>query len=154
MENTETLTDASKEVGLEINAQKTKYMLLSRHQDAGQNRDMEIANRSFEIGKDRTDQNLMQEEIKAGMNSGNAYYHSVQNLLSSRVLSKNVKFRIHKTIMLPVVLYRCETCSLTLREEHRLRIFENRLLRRIFGWKRDEVMGGWRKQHNKEFRDL
>jgi hypothetical protein len=62
--------------------------------------------------------------------------------------------RIHKTIILPVVLYECETRSLTLREEHGLRVFENRVLRRIFGLKRDEVTGGWRKLHNKEFRDL
>jgi hypothetical protein len=59
-----------------------------------------------------------------------------------------------KTIILPVVLYGCETWSLSLREEHRLRVFENRVLRRIFGSKRDEVMGGWRKLHNEELRDL
>jgi hypothetical protein len=59
-------------------------------------------------------------------------------------------FKIYKTIILPVVLYRCETLSLTIREEHRLRVFENRVLRRIFGPKRDEVSGGWRKLHNEE----
>jgi hypothetical protein len=59
--------------------------------------------------------------------------------LSSRLLSKNLKIRIYKTIMLPVVRYGCETWSLTLREEHRLRVFENRVLRRIFGPKWDEV---------------
>jgi hypothetical protein len=57
-------------------------------------------------------------------------YHSVQNLLSSRLLSKNIKIRIYRTIILPVVLYGCETWSLTLREEYRLRVFENRVLRR------------------------
>jgi hypothetical protein len=62
--------------------------------------------------------------------------------------------RIYKTIILPVILYGCKTWSLTLREEHRLRIFENKVLRRIFGPKRDEVMGRWRKLHNEEFRDL
>jgi hypothetical protein len=61
--------------------------------------------------------------------------------LSSRLLSKNVKVKIYKTIILPVVLYGCETWSLTLRDKHRLRVFENRVLRRIFGPKRDEVMG-------------
>jgi hypothetical protein len=81
-----------------------------------------------------TNQNLIQEEIKKRQNSGNACYHSVQNLLSSSLLLKNVKIRIYKTIILPVVLYGCETWSLTLREEHRLRLFENRMLRRIFGW--------------------
>jgi hypothetical protein len=82
------------------------------------------------------------------------YYHSVQNLLSSSLLSKNVKIRIYKTVILPVVLYGCETWSLTLREEHRLRMFENRVLRRIFGLKRDVVTGEWRKLHNEELRDL
>jgi hypothetical protein len=67
----------------------------------------------------------------------------VQNLLSSHLLSKNVKIRIYKTIILSVLLYRCETWSLTLREEYRLRMFENRVLRRIFGPKRDEVTGEW-----------
>jgi hypothetical protein len=73
----------------------------------------------------------------------------VQNLLSSRLLSKNIKIRINKIIILPVVLYGCETWSLTLREEHRLRV-ENRVLRRIFGPKRDELTGDWRKLHNEE----
>jgi hypothetical protein len=78
----------------------------------------------------------------------------VQNLLSSRLLPKNLKIRIYKTIILPVVLYWCETWSLTLREEHRLRVFENRVLRRIYGPKGDEVAGEWRKLHNEELRDL
>jgi hypothetical protein len=74
--------------------------------------------------------------------------------LSSRLLSKNVKVRIYKTIILPVVLYGCETWSLTLKEERRLRVFENRVLRRIFGPKRDEETGGWRKLHNEELHNL
>jgi hypothetical protein len=77
-----------------------------------------------------------------------------KNLLSSRLLSKNVKIRIYKTITLPVVLYGCETLSLTLREEHRLRVFENRVLRKIFGPKRGEVIGGWKKLHNEELHNL
>jgi hypothetical protein len=80
---------------------------------------------------------LIQEEIKRRLNSGNAFYHSVQNLLSSRLLSKYVNVRSYKTIILPVVLYGCETWSPTLREEHKLRVFENRVLR-IFGPKRDK----------------
>jgi hypothetical protein len=84
---------------------------------------------------------LTQEEIKRRLNSGNACYHSVQKLLPSRPLSKNVKIRIYKTIILSVVLYGCQTWSLTLREEHRLGVFENRVLRRIFEPKRDEVTG-------------
>jgi sorting nexin-29 len=106
--NTETLTDASKEVGLEINVEKTKYMLLSRYQNVRQNRNTKIANRSFEnvsqfkyFGTTVTNQNLIQEEIKRRLNSGNSCYHSVQNLLSSHLLSKNLKIRICKTIILP-----------------------------------------------------
>jgi hypothetical protein len=73
----------------------------------------------------------------------------MQNLLSSSLLSKNVKIKIYRTIILPVVLYGCESWSLTLREECRLRVLENRVLRRIFGPKRDEVTGEWRRLHNK-----
>jgi hypothetical protein len=87
---------------------------------------------------------VIQEEIKRRLNSGNACYHSVQNL----------KIRIYKTIILPMDQYGCETWSLTLREEHRLRVFENRMLRRILGPKKDEVTGEWRKLHNEELRDL
>jgi hypothetical protein len=146
--NAETLIDASKGVGLEINVDKTKYMLISRHQNVGRNRDLKIANISFEnvsqfkyLETTVTNQNLIQEEIKRRLNSGNTCYHSVQNLLSSRLLSKNLKIRIYKTIILPVVLYGCETWSLTLREEYGLRMFEIRVLRKIFGLKRDEVTG-------------
>jgi hypothetical protein len=74
--------------------------------------------------------------------------------LSSHPLSRDVKVKICKTVILQVVLYGCETWSLTLREEHRLRVFENRVLRRIFGPKRDEVTGEWRKLHNEELRNL
>ena len=79
---------------------------------------------------------------------------SVQNLLSSSLLSQNLKFIIYRTIILPVVLYGCENWSLTLREERRLRVFENRVLRRIFGPKRDGVKREWRKLHNAELNDL
>ena len=78
----------------------------------------------------------------------------MQNLLSFSLLSKNLKIKIYGTIILPVVLYGCETWSLTLREEHRLRVFENRVFRRIFGPKRDGVTGEWRKLHNEELNDL
>ena len=84
----------------------------------------------------------------------NACYHSVQKLLSSRLLSKNLKIKIYRTIILPVVLYGCEAWSLTLREERKLRVFENMVLRRIFGPRRDEVMGEWRRLHNKELNDF
>jgi len=74
--------------------------------------------------------------------------------LSSSLLPKNLKIKIHRTIILPVILYGCETWSLTLREERRLRVSENRMLRRIYGPKRDEVTGEWRKLHNEELNDL
>jgi hypothetical protein len=85
------------------------------------------------LGTTLTDQNYTHEEMKSRQYSGNACYHSVQSLLSSRLLSRSLKVKIYKTIVLPVVLYGCETWSLTLREGHRLRIFENRVLRRISG---------------------
>ena len=78
----------------------------------------------------------------------------MQNLLSSSLLSINVKIKIYRTIKLPVVFYGCETWSLTLREEHTMRVFENRVLRRIFGPKRDAVIMEWRKLHNNELNDL
>jgi len=104
------------------------------------------------LGTTLQNQNSIQEEIKSRLKSGNACYYSAQNLLSSRLLSKNLKIKIYRTIILPVVLYGCETWSLSLREERRLRLFENRVLRRIFGPKRDEVTGKWRKVHNEELR--
>jgi hypothetical protein len=78
----------------------------------------------------------------------------MQNILSSSLLYKNIKIKIYRALMSPFVLCGCETWSLTLREERRLRVFENRVLRRIFGPKRDEVTGEWRKLHDEEFDDL
>jgi hypothetical protein len=96
------------------------------------------------LGTTITNQNLIEEEIKRRFNSGNACYHSVQNLLSSRLLSKNIKIIVYKTTILLVVLYEFEIWSLTLREEHGLKVFEIMVLRRIFGLERDKVTGGWR----------
>jgi len=78
----------------------------------------------------------------------------VQNLLSSRLLSKNLKIKICRIIILAVDLYGCETWSLTLREERKLRLFENMVLRGIFGPRRKEVTGEWRRLHNEELSDL
>jgi hypothetical protein len=115
---------------------------------AGQRHSIKIANRCFAdvakfvyLGTTLTDQNCMHEEVKSRLHLGNACYHLVQSLLSSRLLSMSVKVKIYKTIILPFVLYGCETWSLALMEEHRLRVFENRVRRRIFGPKRDEVTG-------------
>jgi hypothetical protein len=127
--NTETLIDASKEVGLEINAEKTKCMLLSHHQNVGQNRDIKIANRSFEnvallryLGAAVAKQNMVQEEIKRRLISD--MLATIQcRTFCVLVCCIKTKIRIYKTIILPVVLYGCETWSLTLREEQRLRVF-------------------------------
>ena len=99
-------------------------------------------------------QNSIQEEFKSRLKSGNACYHSVQNLLSSSLLSKNIKIKIYRIIMLSVVLYGCDTWSLTLREECRLRVVENRVQRKIFGTKRDGVTGEWRKLQDEELNYL
>jgi len=106
------------------------------------------------LGTTITNQNSIQEEIKSKLKSGIACSYLVQKLLSSKLLSKNLQIKIYKTIILPFVLYGCETWLLTLREECKLRVFENRVLRRIFGCKSDEVTGEWKKQHNEELNDL
>jgi hypothetical protein len=135
-------------------------MLMSGSRKRGQIYSINIAYRSFEnVAKFKflatlSDQNHMHEEIKSRINSGNACYDSVQRLLSSRLLSRNLKVKIYKTIILPVVLYESDTWSLTLKEEPRLRVFENRVLRRIFGPKRYEVTGEWIKLHNGELHSL
>jgi hypothetical protein len=100
--NKETSIDASKKVDLEVNTEKTKYMLLSCNHNVGQNNDLKMANRSFENVRQFkpfgtvTNENLSQEEIKRRMNSGNACNHSVQNILSCCLMSKNVNIKIYK----------------------------------------------------------
>jgi hypothetical protein len=96
--------DASKETGLEVNSEKTKYMFMSRHQTAGHSNYMKVANKSFEkvakikyLGATLMDQNCIHEEIRSRLNSGNACYHAVQNLSSSHLVSRNVKIKIYKT---------------------------------------------------------
>ena len=101
------------------------------------------------LGTTLTNQNSIREEIKSRLKSGNACYHSPQNLL----LSKNLKIKIYRIIILPVVLYGCETWSLTLREERRLKVSENSVLR-IFEPKSEEVRGEWIKLHNDELNGL
>jgi len=123
---------------------------MSRDQNAGRSHNIKIGNSSFErveqfkyMGTTLTNQNSIQEEIKCRFKSRKACYHSVQNLSPSILLSRKIK--IYRTIILYVVLYWRENWSLTLREERRLRLFENRVLRRILWSKRDEVTVEWRK---------
>jgi hypothetical protein len=105
--NTEALAVASKEFGLEANADKTKYTVMSRDQNAGRNYNIQTDKKFFErvehfryLGTNLTNQNCIQEEIKTSLKSGNACYHSVQKLLSSTLLSKNIKIKIYRTIIL------------------------------------------------------
>jgi hypothetical protein len=138
--NAETLVDATREIGLEVSADKTKYMVMSREQNAGRIHSARIDNSTFErvlivsiFGNNFNKSKFYYGRFKSRLRSGNVCYYSVQNLLSSRLLSKNLKIKVYRIIILPVVLYGCETWSLTLREEKRLRLFENKLLRKIFG---------------------
>ena len=142
-ENAEIFIKASKDIGLEVNSEKTKYMITSFHQNVIQNQDIVIENLSFEnvekfryLGVTVTNTNDMHEEIKHRINMGNAFYYSHEKVLSSRLLSKKLKVKTYKTIILSVVLYGSETWNPPMRVEHRLRVFENKIpvgiLRKIF----------------------
>jgi hypothetical protein len=108
-ENSETLLDASRDIGLEIKAEKTKYMIMSRHPNSGQNQSTRIANEAFEnvekfkyLGTTLTNENDVHDEIKSRLNSGSACYHSVQNLVFPSQVKK-LKIKIHRIVILPVV---------------------------------------------------
>ena len=150
-ESTDCVVVTSKDIRIEVNVDKTKYMVIPRDQKAGRSHSMKTDNSSFQrveqfkyLGTN-LNQNSIQEEIKSRSKSWNACDHSVQNLLLFRLLSENMKIKIYRSLILPVALYGRDTWSLTLREESRLRVFENMILRRIFGPKRDEVIGEWKK---------
>jgi len=115
--NTESLVAASKENGLEVNSDKSKYVIVSRDQNARQCHNIKNDDSFFErmeefkyLGTTLKNQNSIQEEIKSRLKSGNACYHSVQNLLSSSSLSKNMKIKIYITIILPFIWCGCEAC--------------------------------------------
>jgi len=136
-------------------------MVMSGDQNAGQSHNIKFHYSSFErveqlkyLGITLTYQNSIRKEIKSSFKWGSTCYHSVQNLLSPSLLSKNVKSNIYNTIILPAVLYECGTWSLALREERRLSVFENRVLRRIFGPKINEITGERRKLHDEELYEL
>jgi hypothetical protein len=139
---------ASKEISLRVNADKTQYMVMFHEENARKNHNTETGNKSFEmveqfqcLGTALTNQNCIHEKIKSRLRSGNACYHLVQSVLSSSLLSKNIKIKLQRNIIFPVVLYGCETWSLTLREECRLMVFKNRVLRELFGYEVDRVPG-------------
>jgi hypothetical protein len=110
------LLEANMDVGLEVNTEKAKYMAVSCHQNAGQNHNSLVANKSFKsvarfkyLRTKVTDQNFIYREIKSKLNSGNACCHSVQRLLSSCLLSNSLEIKMHKTIILLLLCYGCET---------------------------------------------
>jgi hypothetical protein len=139
---------ASKKISLRVNADKTQYMVMFHEENTGKNHNTETGNKSFEmveqfqcLGTALTIQNCIHEQIKSRMRSGNACCHLVQSLLSSSLLSKNIKIKLHRNIIFSVVLYGCETWLLTPREECRLTVFKNRVLRELFGYEVDRVPG-------------
>jgi len=130
---------------------------MSPDQNAGRSHNIMIDNINFErvehfkyLGKVLTDKNFIHEEIKSRLKSGNACSHSMKNILSSSLLSKVYKVKIYKNALLHIVLCGCENRSPTLREKRRLRVFVSRMLRRIFGPKRDKITWKWRKLYNEE----
>jgi hypothetical protein len=150
--NAEALVLANKEIGLEANAEETKYMVMSRNQNAGQNHNIKTDSKPFErveqfkyLVTTITNRKSNHEEIKSRLKSGNACYHVVKNLLSSMLLSKNAKIRVYRTVVLPVFFMGVKLCL-----SHCGRVFENRVLMRMFGPNRDEATGEWRRLHNKE----
>ena len=136
-------------------------MITSRRQNVTQNQNIVIGNLAFEnvekfryLGVTVTNTNDIREEFKSRINMGNACYYSLEKMLSSRLLSKKLKVNTYKIIILPVVLYGCATWSLTLREEHRFRDLENKVLRMILGVRKTEITGEWRKIHKAELHAL
>jgi sorting nexin-29 len=138
--NTEALLVATKENGLELNADEIKHMVMPRDQNAGQNHNVKTDNKFFERVREfkylettLSNPNSIQEGIKSTWNSMNACYIWGQNVFPSSLLSKNLKIKVHRTVILLVVLYGREKWLLTLREEYRLRVFENSVLRKRLG---------------------
>ena len=129
-------------------------MITSRQQIIVLNQNIVIENLSFKnveklkyLGVIVTNKNDIREEIKRRINMYNTFYYSLEKILSTHVLSRKLEVNTYKTIILPVALYGCGTWSLTLKEEHRLSVFENKVLRKIFWAKTDEITGEWRNLH-------
>jgi hypothetical protein len=158
--NTEALVVASKEIGLEVNAEKAMCVVVYRDQNAEKSHNINIDNKSFErmehfryVGTNLTNQNSIWEEIKSRLQSGNACYHSVQDLLSCSLLSRNTDSDIQNYNFACCCVW-VQSWSLILREECRLGVFENRVRRRIFGPERDQLTGEWRRLHGEELNGL
>ena len=152
--------EAGREITLEVKDDKTNYMFMSRDQNSGRSRSVKYGSSSFErveefqyLETNMAHQNSIQEEIKGRLKSENACYHLVQNLLSSRLLSKLLKIKIYTVINFPFVLYGCETWSVTMAEKTKMSVSENRVLMRIFGPRSDEVTREWGKLHNEKLND-
>jgi hypothetical protein len=108
-ENSETLLEVSRDIGLEINAEKTKYIIMSRHPNSGQNQNISENVAKFKyLGATLTSQNDIHDEIKSRLNSSNACFCSFQNLLSSPLISRNLRIKIYKTVILPVLVSHVE----------------------------------------------
>jgi hypothetical protein len=143
----------SKESGLDVNVDKTKYIVMSRDQNAGRSHNIKIDNSSFE----RVEQFKLLFRKKLGADPSQEMLAVIRcRIFCHPVYCANIKkkIKIYRSIFLTAVLYGFETWSLTLREEHGLKVFENRVLRKIFGSKRNEVTGEWRKLQNEELSDL
>jgi hypothetical protein len=130
VKHTKAFVVASKEIGLELNAKKTKYMTIPRDKYARQNHKVNLGDMSFEmlerfryLGTTLTKQNSIHEDVKNIIKSANVWYNSAQNPLPSSLLSENINVKIYRTVLLPVVLYGCEAWSLMMREEHWLKLF-------------------------------
>ena len=133
--NTKILLDKTKELGLQINVEKTEYMVTDRIQNTHNNGNLIVCDKIFErasnfkyLGSILNQTNEIREKLKKRINLGNACFYSVRKLLDSRILSRRLKIRIYRTLILPVVLYGSEAWSLTLQDEKGFRVFENKVL--------------------------
>jgi len=152
--NTDVLVEACDEIGLQVNIDKTKCMIRSRNTGNEGNKNIRIRDEVIETFKYYRAYVISKNEATDRLISGNACFYSVQKLLTSRFISRKMKLKIYRTVILPVILSGCESWSTTLADEHKLRVFENKVFRKIYGPKRDEMTGKWRRLHNEELHGL
>ena len=149
--NTHTLLSNTKKLGLKVNINKTKYMVTNRYSLYNGNGQLMTNEGNFEevaefkyLGKIITKRNEMHKELK----------QEAQLLCITGTFVIPTSLKLYRTVILPVILYRCETWTLTLKEEKMLQVFENKVLRKIFVPKRDDQTGAWRRLHNGELHNL